>query len=75
LQSLLPFAKVDVDARFARVGEFAELSKAIIQSTSKIGNLGVVDLNSLYEWFYVNGPEQIVPVFNTVKTRISTICL
>lgn len=67
LQSLLPFAKVHVDARFASIGEFAELSKAILQSTSKIGSSGVVDLNSLYEWFYVNGPKQMGPVFSTVR--------
>ena len=67
LQSLLPFATLRVDVRFARIGEFAELSKSVMRSMSKLESPSIVDLSSLYEWFHTSGPQHMGPVLTTVR--------
>jgi len=67
LQSLLPFATLRVDVRFARIREFAELSKSVMRSMSKLESPSIVDLNSLYEWFHTSGPQHMGPVLTTVR--------
>lgn len=67
LESLLPFASLHVGARFGRLDEFAELSKAVVQSSSEGEDTSIVDLYSVYEWLHANGPIHMSPLLGTVR--------